>query len=107
MAFSDDFCAGGTSGYTCQGDSGGPVVRATSTGDELVGLTSWGDLDCYTPWSYYVRVADHLSTIGGWMQQPVPRWVAGESSGGQGAVGARGRLCNGVAVHCTRRRMKL
>jgi secreted trypsin-like serine protease len=88
LAFSDDFCAGGTSGYTCQGDSGGPIVRATSEGDELVGLTSFGDADCYTPYSYYVRVADHLGTVNGWMQQTVPRWVCGQLGGGGAGRGA-------------------
>ncbi|PSC67399.1 chymotrypsin-like protease [Micractinium conductrix] len=67
LGFADNFVAGGRQGYTCQGDSGGPIVRTTLTGDTLVGLTSWGDVDCYTPFSYYVRIWDHLDTIKGWM----------------------------------------
>lgn len=31
---------------TCQGDSGGPVMLATATGEEVIGITSWGDLPC-------------------------------------------------------------
>lgn len=46
-----------------QGDSGGPVVLPSSTGDTLVGVTSWGDSNCYVPFAYYTRVADHLDWL--------------------------------------------
>lgn len=41
-------CLGGPAGNasTCVGDSGGPLVARTSRGFRLVGLTSFGDLDC-------------------------------------------------------------
>ncbi|KAL4424333.1 hypothetical protein ABPG75_001634 [Micractinium tetrahymenae] len=66
--FADDFVAGGFAGYTCNGDSGGPIVRATKTGDVVVGFTSFGDINCYVPFSYYVRIYDHRFQIAQWLQ---------------------------------------
>jgi hypothetical protein len=61
-------CAGGTDGYTCSGDSGGPLVMVTDDGDMLVGLTSWGDLDCRIPWSFYTRIDEYVDLIEGWIE---------------------------------------
>jgi secreted trypsin-like serine protease len=63
--FADDFCAGGSSGYTCNGDSGGPVVLPSQSGDVLVGLTSWGPSDCTAPYGFYLRLtaAGHLDWV--------------------------------------------
>lgn len=69
--YADDFVAGGFAGYTCNGDSGGPIVRATRTGDVVVGFTSFGDVDCYVPFSYYVRIYDHRIQIAQWLQSRV------------------------------------
>ncbi|KAL4431976.1 hypothetical protein ABPG77_000243 [Micractinium sp. CCAP 211/92] len=66
--FADDFVAGGFAGYTCNGDSGGPIVRATKAGDVVVGYTSFGDVNCYVPFSYYVRIYDHRLQIAQWLQ---------------------------------------
>ncbi|KAI3432664.1 hypothetical protein D9Q98_004208 [Chlorella vulgaris] len=63
QGFADNFCAGGTSGYTCAGDSGGPLVSPTPTGDVLVGMTSWGPDDCRAPYAFYVSVRSHLDWI--------------------------------------------
>jgi secreted trypsin-like serine protease len=79
QAFADDFCAGGTDGYTCNGDSGGPVVVATESGDVLVGLTSFGPDDCTSPHSYYLRVSDHMDLI--------TAWVNGDGQSGGGDSG--------------------
>ncbi|KAI3436317.1 hypothetical protein D9Q98_002370 [Chlorella vulgaris] len=63
QGFTDNFCAGGTDGYTCQGDSGGPIVLPTQTGDVLMGLTSWGPEDCRASYGFYVKVQSHLDWI--------------------------------------------
>lgn len=67
----DQFCAGGTDGYTCHGDSGGPVVVENFEDpqhpfDVLVGVTSWGPIDCTEQYSYYTSVPDHTETIKNW-----------------------------------------
>ncbi|KAI3436323.1 hypothetical protein D9Q98_002376 [Chlorella vulgaris] len=78
QGFTDDFCAGGTDGYTCQGDSGGPIVLPTQTGDVLVGLTSWGTEDCRAPYSFYVKVQSHLD------------WISATMSGSGTSTGSTG-----------------
>ncbi|EFN50899.1 hypothetical protein CHLNCDRAFT_141726 [Chlorella variabilis] len=67
QSFLDNFCAGGVTGFTCQGDSGGPIVLPTATGDVLVGLTSWGSLDCTVPYAYYTRLTDYVDQMNIWM----------------------------------------
>lgn len=44
--------------------AGGPIVRATKAGDVVVGYTSFGDVNCYVPFSYYVRIYDHRLQVG-------------------------------------------
>ena len=41
-------CAGHDEGETspCYGDSGGPLVRETNDGFQLIGVVSWGSVEC-------------------------------------------------------------
>jgi hypothetical protein len=65
----DQFCAGGTEGYTCQGDSGGPVVLMDESGSNhiIVGITSWGEPGCKTPYTFQTNVPSHIATIRKWV----------------------------------------
>jgi secreted trypsin-like serine protease len=47
---------------SCYGDSGGPVLADTGNGEELVGVTSYGDAACATL-GVATRVDDHVATF--------------------------------------------
>lgn len=66
--FTDEFVAGGTSGYTCSGDSGGPVVVSSEGSHTLVGLTTRGPEVCTVSFSFYVDVMEHMEQIAAWME---------------------------------------
>ena len=53
-------------GGTCSGDSGGPAFWTEPDGTEiLVGITSWGDVNCIaTGFNYRVDIPDTLDFIG-------------------------------------------
>jgi len=51
-------------GGTCYGDSGGPVFWETDDDRILVGITSWGDMNCVaTGFNYRVDISDTLDFI--------------------------------------------
>ncbi|GCB61927.1 chymotrypsin-like protease CTRL-1 [Scyliorhinus torazame] len=57
-------CAGASGSSSCQGDSGGPLVCYGNTGWNLVGIVSWGTVNCnvYSP-AVYARVSKFRSFI--------------------------------------------
>ena len=60
-------------------------MQPSASGDVVVGVTSWGPSDCRTPYSYYVRTADHLPWIRAKMALPVTGSSGSGSDSGSGS----------------------
>jgi secreted trypsin-like serine protease len=70
--FSDEICAGAANGNpgACHGDSGGPfAIRRFSGAYQLIGVTSWGGLNCET-YTVFSRVSSAVNWIQACMAQP-------------------------------------